>query len=117
MGRKSAVLDYTIIDTALFFGATTKQLQVLLERQGTKYDVKTIERCVKRDKKQTFKQYRDYCMGETVFKLKQTLIKKALAGDNTALIFCLKNMSDWADKQEVSNSGPDKIEITYKEKK
>lgn len=44
---------------------------------------------------------------ELILKLEDTLFKKALGGDITALLFSLKNLAPqrWADKQQVQLSG------------
>ena len=50
---------------------------------------------------------------ELLDKLELTLYQKALAGNVTALIFTLKNMSPhkWADRQVVSQEGSQRIVI------
>lgn len=44
---------------------------------------------------------------ELVLKLEDTLFKKALGGDMTALLFSLKNLAPqrWGDKQQIQLSG------------
>lgn len=56
-----------------------------------------------------FSEYRDWKMDDTRLKLQQVMITKALEGDNTALIFCLKNLCKWSDNnpiQRVDNTQP-----------
>lgn len=103
MGRKKTELNYDVIDTALFYSATIKQLQFLLSRKGEEIKPLTIQRCIQRDKNQTFSEYRDYQVEGLRFKLIQKAISKALDGDNVMLIFCLKNLCGWSDKnnQEI----------------
>jgi hypothetical protein len=49
----------------------------------------------------TFSEFREQNMVHTRFSLIRKAINKAEQGDNTMLIFCLKNLCGWADKQEI----------------
>lgn len=60
----------------------------------------TIERHIRKSDNCTFAEFRDKNMVHTRFSLIRTAIRKAENGDNTMLIFCLKNLCGWADKQE-----------------
>ena len=71
----------------------------------------TIERNLKRKYKQTFTEYKADRLEQTAIKVKQRMIKQALEGNVTCMIFVLKNISDWNDKQEVSHKGEAKIII------
>lgn len=50
---------------------------------------------------------------EAVRDVTNALYQKALEGDNTAMIFWLKNRAGWADayKHEVTNKSPDEMTI------
>lgn len=100
MGRKKTELNYDVIDTALFYSATIKQLQFLLSKKGKEVKALTLQRVIQQDKKMTFSEYRETQLEGLRFKLIQKAISKALDGDNTMLIFCLKNICGWSDKQE-----------------
>ena len=69
----------------------------------------TLERRIKEKHKCTFTEYADKMMAPIKLKLVQKALSKALDGDNTLLIFCLKNLCGWADKveqeTEVKQSG------------
>ena len=105
MARTRKVLDYEIVDTALFYGATVAQVSYLLEIKGIKMNPRIIGRIIERDHKMTFSEYREKFKGAMRLQLVQKAIQMALAGDRTLMIFCLKNLAQWSDKQEVEHSG------------
>ena len=82
----------SLADTAAFF----------------KCNIKTIERHIARNYKLTFVQFRHQNMVHTRLKLIKVALKKALAGDNCMLIFCLKNLCGWQDKPVESFEPVDK---------
>lgn len=57
-----------------------------------------IEQHVKKEKGMTFREYRDQLMSTSRLKLIQKAMSKAFDGDNTMLIWCMKNQCGWADK-------------------
>lgn len=61
----------------------------------------TIERRIKEETDLTFAEFREQNMVHTRFALVQKALKKAESGDNVMLIFALKNLCGWSDKQEV----------------
>lgn len=71
----------------------------------------TIERVCKRLGSSSFADFRDKNMVHTRFSLIRTAIKKAENGDNTMLIFCLKNLCGWTDKQEIESNENSVIKI------
>lgn len=99
MGRKKIELDWTKLDSYLQLKATKKTCSILMEVSED-----TIERNIKKLHKCTFTDYADRKMEPVRLKLVQKAIQKALAGDNTMLIFCLKNLCGWADKLEHDSS-------------
>ena len=60
----------------------------------------TIERRIKEDSGLTFAEFREQNMVHTRFNLIRKAIQKAEKGDNTMLIFSLKNLCSWKDKQK-----------------
>jgi hypothetical protein len=56
---------------------------------------------------ESFASFRDKNMVHTRFGLIRKAIQKAENGDNTMLIFCLKNLCGWADRQEIEHKGED----------
>ena len=58
----------------------------------------TLERAVQKEKGMTFREYRDQLMSTSRLKLIQKAMSKAFDGDNTMLIWCMKNQCGWADK-------------------
>lgn len=92
-----------------------EQMEALLRRKLTREDcaaffkvsVDTIERRIKdytateeNPEGLTFTQFRDECMVHTRHDLIQAALVKAMGGDNTMLIFCLKNICGWRDRLE-----------------
>jgi len=62
----------------------------------------TIARRIKELDNSTFADFRDKHMAGTQIALIQKAITKALSGDNTMLIFSLKNLCGWKDKIETT---------------
>src|SRR4051794_39309171 len=95
MGRPTAVIDKeklaalmrlkpTLLDTAAFFDCSED----------------TIERFIKKLSGLTFAEFREQKMVHTRMSLVRTAIRKAENGDNVMIIFCLKNLCGWRDKQK-----------------
>ena len=95
MGRRKVELNWTKLDSYLSFKASKKACALLLEVSED-----TIERRIKEDHDCTFKEYAEKCLIPVQLKLVNKIISKALDGDNTCLIFALKNYCGWSDKQE-----------------
>lgn len=76
-------LKPTLKDTAAFFECSED----------------TIERKCQKLAGVSFAEFRDQNMVHTRFSLVRKAITKAESGDNVMLIFCLKNLCDWRDKQ------------------
>lgn len=81
-------LKPTLEDTAAFFECSHK----------------TIERMVRKNFKTSFVQFRDQNMVHTRLNIVRKAIQKAESGDNTMLIFCLKNLCDWQDNIKHDHS-------------
>lgn len=78
-------LNPTLKDTAAFFDVCEDTIIDWLERElGTR----------------DFSGIRDKNMVHTRLMLIRTAVRKAENGDNTMLIFCLKNLCGWVDKVE-----------------
>lgn len=65
---------------------------------------RTIERVIRAEFKLSFVDFRQQNMVHTRLNIVRKAISKAEAGDNTMLIFCLKNLCGWRDRQ------PDEVE-------
>ena len=53
----------------------------------------------------SFTEYHELKMQRTAVKLQQKAIEMALSGkSNAVMIFALKNLANWADKQEIQNN-------------
>jgi len=112
MGRRKIELDYKVVDTALYYGATMKQLQFLLEKNGIPLDCKTIERRIKADKGMIFSEYREKHREGLKLKMIQKAVEMAFSGNSTMMIFCLKNICKWTDVQQVDNNS--QVNVNYK---
>lgn len=73
----------TLADTAAFFECS----------------VDSVERFIKTHTKLKFAEFREQKMVHTRMSLVRTAIRKAEGGDNVMLIFCLKNLCGWRDRQ------------------
>ena len=69
----------------------------------------TLERRIKETKKCTFMEYRDKKMAPVKIRLVKKAIDKAFAGDNTMLIFCLKNFCGWSDRPLDLNGNDNQV--------
>lgn len=104
MGRKRVIIDWVKLDSYLQLKASLKTCSILLE---CSHD--TIERNIKKQYKMTFSEYAATKFEPVKLKLVQKAIGKAMDGDNTMLIFCLKNLCGWADKVENIQASEVKI--------
>lgn len=83
-----------------------EKLKALMRMKPTREDVAaffevhpdTIENFIRKNWEIGFSEFRDQNMVHTRFMLIRTAIKKAEKGDNTMLIFCLKNLCGWRDR-------------------
>lgn len=92
----------TLADTAAFFECSER----------------TIERYIKDNFQLTFVEFREQKMVHTRHGLIRKALEMAMNGDRTMLIFSLKNLCGWADKQDL-NIGDNQMSITmnYERKK
>lgn len=74
---------------------------------------RTIERYVREHFELSFSEFREQNMIHTRLNIKRKAIDKAEKGDNVMLIFCLKNLCGWRDKQPGEE---DKILVPQKSK-
>lgn len=95
-GRKRIELDWEKFDTVLQF---MPSIQTCAEILGVSHD--TIERALLREKGVKFAEYRESKMSKVRVKLVQKALEQAYSGNSTMLIFCLKNLCGWSDKQEM----------------
>jgi AraC-like DNA-binding protein len=70
-----------------------------------KCSVDTIARRIKDETGLSFAEFREQNMVHTRMKLVRTAIKQAESGNTAMLIFCLKNVNKWKDKQEIEHTG------------
>lgn len=85
---KKLMLNYpSLKDTACFFDCA----------------VSTVEETIRKHYGMAFKQFRDIHMGHTRLRLKQVAIRRAEAGSDRMLQFCLTNLCGWKTKVENTN--------------
>jgi len=70
----------------------------------------TLIRRIKEDHGMTFKEYSDLKRQRTATKLQQKAIEMALQGNTTMMIFALKNLAMWSDKQEIQQQVSAQVE-------
>lgn len=95
--KKTANFSWEILDALVQFKVSCR---FCAEYIGCSED--TIERRIKAKYKMNFSEYKELRSQGIALKLQQKAIKMALEGNNTTmLIFCLKNIANWSDKNEV----------------
>ena len=99
-------LNYDKLDALLQFKVSAEFCADYLEVSRD-----TIIRRIKQDYDMTFAAYHNLKMEHTATKLQQKAIELALRGNNVMMIFCLKNLAGWSDKQEVKQETTQKIEM------
>jgi hypothetical protein len=95
--RKRDPIPWEKINGMLMYEAS---LNVVAEVAGCSHD--TLEREIKKLHGCNFTEYRQRYVDQTVLRIKTKMINKALTGDNTCMIFCLKNLAKWADRVDHS---------------
>jgi hypothetical protein len=105
MAQPKKNLDYSALDALLQFKVSCNFCADYL---GVSRD--TIVRRIKEDHGLTFSEYHQLKKERTATKLQQKAIELALKGNSTMMIFCLKNLAGWSDKQEIEQTS--KVEIT-----
>ena len=91
--------DWVQLDKYLQFKITLKMAAELMECGTT-----TIKDYIKRKHGMTFTEYSDLKMSKVKVKLVQKALDMAFNGNNALMIFCLKNICGWADKNEVTST-------------
>lgn len=102
-------LDYSALDALLQFRVTCDFCASYLK---TSRD--TIIRRIREDHDMTFAEYHAIQMENTSTKLQQKALQMAMGGNGTLMVFCLKNLAKWSDKQETTLSAPEGITLNYK---
>jgi len=106
MSRKVKI-NWDQLDALLQFKVS---LKFCAEYMGVSRDA--IIRRIRENFDMTFAEYHALKMERTATKLQQKAIELALGGNNTMLIFCLKNLAGWSDKQEQVHKG-ENVSITF----
>lgn len=98
--RKKAVISWAMVDPMLEAGCTGEEVAAQL---GCHAD--TLYKRVEEVHKMGFSAYRQQKIARGNQTLRETLFKKALKGDGTALIFLAKTRLGMNEKTEVEHSG------------
>ena len=106
MGRKKVEINWTKLDSFLQFKASKRVCSLLMEVSED-----TIDARIKETYDCNFTEYAAKKFEPIKLKLVQKAISKALDGDNVMLIFSLKNLCGWADKQEVEQNQTIQVNI------
>jgi len=100
-----------------------RQLQGLMKLDPNRADVAnildvkvdTLDKYIKREFGMTFLQLKNVHMAGVKSKLIKIALEQAFSGlNNTMLIFCLKNVCQWTDKQQISGDARAPIVLKYK---
>lgn len=73
---------------------------------------RTVERFIRDSFDLSFVEFRDQNMVHTRLSIIRKAISKAESGDNTMLIFCLKNLCGWKDQYQDDAESTSKAKIT-----
>jgi len=96
LGRPKKHIDFGKLEGMLLYDAS---MYVCADELGVSDD--TLDRHVRQAYGMRFKELKERMTDKMALKLKTRLINKALDdGDNTCLIFALKNLGKWSDKVE-----------------
>lgn len=88
-------------------------LRICSQIMGISEDV--IEKNIRTQFDMTFKEYKESKMAKVKIMLQQKAIEMALKGNTAMMIFTLKNLCGWADKQEIAQVDKTRIfELKYK---
>lgn len=99
-------IDFSALDALLQFKVS---LSFCADYLGVSVD--SIQRRLKEKFGLTFTEYHKLKMERTAVKLQQKAIEQALAGNSTMMIFALKNLANWSDKQEITEDKTISISI------
>lgn len=88
-------INWAELDALLQFKVS---LRFCADYMGTSIDA--IRRRIKEKHDMTFGEYHELKMERTATKLQQKAIEMALGGNTTMMIFALKNLAKWSDKED-----------------
>ena len=109
MGRPEVIIDEKALIAACSYKIPLDDCAVIC---GCSVD--SLKRYIRKNYDLTFAQFRDKYTATTRAKLITKAIKMALTDGNTAMmIFCLKNLCGWADKQEINNAEGKEFTLSY----
>ncbi|MCB0419924.1 MAG: hypothetical protein KDD61_02960 [Bdellovibrionales bacterium] len=112
MARPKKDLNFDKLNSYLQLKSSKRMCALLLEVSED-----TIERRIKDEYGCTFSEYAEKMIAPVKLKLVQKAISKAMNGDNVLLIFCLKNLCGWSDKNEVVSVSEPSIKIDKHDEK
>ena len=108
--RGAIDFDWSKLDAVLAYGAALKDCAGIMGVSD-----RTIERRIREKYDMKFVEYRDIKMSKTRLSLQQKAVNSALQKDNTTmLIFCLKNMCGWTDRERVEDKQEKPVEIVFR---
>lgn len=99
VGRPRIEINYEVLDALLQFKTTKK---FCAHHMGMSED--TLENRLMEDHGMTFTEYHEMKISNISAKLQQKALNMAFNGNTVMMIFALKNLSKWTDKQEISHS-------------
>jgi hypothetical protein len=92
-------IDYAVLDALMQFKLTKAFVSDYFNISED-----TLEKRIKEHSGLTYGDYGRLKQQGVALKLQQRCIELALKGDRTLMIFALKNMANWADKQETTHT-------------
>lgn len=96
IGRPLKPLDWKKVDLLCSYKLSLEDVAYLSEISDTQ-----LEARIRKEFGCSFLEYRVKKVSTIKVRLINKAIEKALAGDNTMLIFCLKNLCKWCDNPNL----------------
>lgn len=106
MARPKKEFDWSKLDAILQYNAELNDAAEIMQVHPD-----TIAKKIRKQFDLSFSEYRHKKMGKVRIKLVQKATEMAFNGNATMMIFCLKNLCKWVDRQDVEHSGESTIKI------
>jgi len=107
-GRPKIIIDDEKLKTVCGYKLPLRDVATLFDCSED-----TIERHIRKVHNMRFAEFRDKYLAKTRMLLINKAISMANGGNTAMMIFALKNMCGWADKQEIAAKEGKKFTLAY----